>query len=241
MSLANKLAIVTGASSGIGRATTRLLAQAGVKVIMVARRREHLDSLAQELKNLPGEVYPLPADLARMPQIDGLFEEVAQIGPVDILINSAGIGVHDYVEAGKLPDWQRMVDINLMGLMYATQKALKVMRPRRSGHIVNISSVAGRIGIAGWAVYCATKWGVNGFSDAVRREVLKENIRITVIEPGVVETEWGENMPESFVSVRKSVIALQPEDVARTILFALQQPEHVGIHELLVRPSQQER
>lgn len=164
MSLTNKLAIVTGASSGIGRATVKLLAREGAKVALVARRGERLTALAKELKALPGEVHPIPADLAKMQQIDRLFEQVAKIGPVDILINNAGIGVHDYVEVGKLEDWQRMVDINLMGLMYASKLALQVMRPRQSGHIVNISSVAGRIGISGWAVYCATKWGVNGFS-----------------------------------------------------------------------------
>ena len=241
MTLTNKLAIVTGASSGIGKETAKLLAEEGAKVVLVARRQERLATLAKELKSLPGEVHAIPTDLAKMPQIDRLFEQTAKIAPVDILINNAGIGVHDLVEVGKLPDWQRMVDINLMGLMYATKLALQVMRPRQSGHIVNISSVAGRIGIAGWAVYCATKWGVNGFSDAVRREVLRDNIRVTVIEPGVVETEWGENMPDSFVSVRKSVVALQPQDIARAIMFALKQPEHVGVHEMLIRPSQQER
>jgi Short-chain alcohol dehydrogenase of unknown specificity len=116
-----------------------------------------------------------------------------------------------------------------------------MMISQRSGHIVNISSVAGRIGIPGWAVYCATKWAVIGFSESIRKELIKYNIRVTVIEPGVVSTHWGENMPEDWIRSRGAMHALKPKDIAEAIYYAVIQPEHVSVNEILIRPTEQER
>ena len=153
--------------------------------------------------------------------------------------SSAGLGVYGLVREGKAQDWRRMIDLNLFGLICATQQALHLMLPQKRGHIINVSSVAGRISIPGWAVYVATKWGVNGFTDSLRREVCKENIRVTLIEPGAVDTPWGENIPESFQAQR--TVFLNAEDVARAIIYAIEQPLQVSINEVLIRPTQQER
>ncbi len=134
-----------------------------------------------------------------------------------------------------------MIDLNLTGLIHCTHMAVKMMIPQRSGHIVNISSVAGRVGIPGWSVYCATKWAVVGFSESIRKELIKYNIRVTVIEPGVVTTEWGENMPEEWIRSRASMRALKAVDVAEAIYYVVTQPEYVSVNELLIRPTEQER
>jgi NADP-dependent 3-hydroxy acid dehydrogenase YdfG len=242
MELEDKVVIVTGASSGIGLATARQLAGEGARVVLAARNESKLRELASEIETVGGHALVVRADLRLQEEIDRVFDETERaFGSLDALINNAGRGVYDLIEVGKPDDWRMMLDLNLFGLIYATQRAIKLMKPRKSGHIVNISSVGGRISIPGWAVYNATKWGVNGFSDAVRKEVLADNIRVTIIEPGAVDTNWGENMPKEWEKLRGKVKALESADVAAAILYALKQPDHVSVNELLIRPTQQER
>jgi NADP-dependent 3-hydroxy acid dehydrogenase YdfG len=240
MDLQGQVIMVTGASSGIGMACARLLMPGKAHLVLVARRGEKLRELTQEVKAAGGEALALAADFARAEQIEKAFGQVADtFGRLDVLINSAGLGVYGLVREGKTQDWRRMIDLNLFGLICATQQALHLMLPQKRGHIINVSSVAGRISIPGWAVYVATKWGVNGFTDSLRREVCKENIRVTLIEPGAVDTPWGENIPESFQAQR--TVFLNAEDVARAIIYAIEQPLQVSINEILLRPTQQER
>lgn len=242
MELTDQVIIVTGASGGIGLATAKQLAAAGAHVVLSARNEEKLRQLASEIETEGGRAMVVAADFRREAEIDRVFDETERaFGRLDVLINNAGRGVYDLIEAGRPDDWRMMLDLNLFGLIYATQRAIKMMKPQKSGHIVNVSSVGGRISIPGWAVYNATKWGVNGFSDAVRREVLADNIRVTIIEPGAVDTNWGENIPEEWKQLRGKVKALESEDIASAILYALKQPAHVSVNELLVRPTQQER
>lgn len=242
MEIKDKVVIVTGASSGIGLATARQLAGEGARVVLAARNESKLRELASEIETDGGHALVVGADLRRQEDIDRVFDETERaFGSLDVLVNNAGRGVYDLIEVGKPDDWRMMLDLNLFGLIYATQRAIKLMKPRKSGHIVNISSVGGRISIPGWAVYNATKWGVNGFSDAVRKEVLADNIRVTIIEPGAVDTNWGENMPKEWEQLRGKIKALESADVAAAILYALKQPEHVSVNELLIRPTQQER
>jgi NADP-dependent 3-hydroxy acid dehydrogenase YdfG len=242
MEIKDKVVIVTGASSGIGLATARQLAGEGARVVLAARNESKLRELASEIETGGGHALVVRADLRLQEEIDRVFDETERaFGQLDALINNAGRGVYDFIEVGKPDDWRMMLDLNLFGLIYATQRAIKLMKPRKSGHIVNVSSVGGRISIPGWAVYNATKWGVNGFSDAVRKEVLADNIRVTIIEPGAVDTNWGENMPKEWEQMRGKVKALESADVAAAILYALKQPDHVSVNELLIRPTQQER
>jgi NADP-dependent 3-hydroxy acid dehydrogenase YdfG len=245
--LDGRIALVTGASSGIGEATAVALAQAGAKVAIAARRRDRLESLAARLRAVDAELLVLEADL--------LDEHVAQrivadterhFGQLDILVNNAGVMYLEPVIDADLGRWRRMLELNVLSLIASTQAALAGMRARQEGHIVNISSTAGRIANPNAAAYSATKFGVVAFSEALRREVHADNIRVSVIEPGAVETELREHIghPATKASLdtwAASMRQLQPEDVADTILFCVTRPSHVNVNEILIRPTDQER
>lgn len=235
------VAIVTGASGGIGAATAIALAARGYRVVLAARTGERLREVEERIRQAGGEAVSVAGDMSRTADIDRAFAAAADLGPLDLLVNNAGRGIYDPVEQGRPEDWQTMIDLNLFGLLYASQQAVRVMRPRQAGTIVNVSSVGGRKGIPGWAVYNATKFGVVGFSEALRLEVLRDGIRVVVIEPGAVETAWGENMPESFRQLRGQVPPLTAEDIAAAIVYAVSQPPHVAVNELPIRPTGQER
>lgn len=175
-----------------------------------------------------------------------VHETEARFGRLDILVNNAGVMYLEPVETADLGRWRHMLEVNVLGLIAATQAALPGMRQRRSGHIVNISSTAGRTGNPGGAAYSATKFGVVGFSEALRKEVYKDNIRVTVIEPGIVETELREHIAhaptqQAINTWAESMRQLKGEDIANTIVFCVSQPDHVNINEILMRPTDQER
>lgn len=238
--MSQKVAIVTGASSGIGKSTALLFAKNGINVVAVARSLDKLKELSSD--GLSAEIFPVKADLSKISDIDMVFNETKKhFGKLDILVNNAGRGIYNLVEEGNPEDWKTVIDLNLFGLIYASKLAVNTMKEHKSGSIVNVSSVGGRIGIPGWAVYNATKWGVNGFSEALRKEVIKYNIRITVIEPGAVETNWGENMPKEWYELRGKTTPLSGDDIANAIFYAVNQPDNVAVNELLVRPTAQER
>lgn len=243
-SLNGRVALVTGASSGFGEATALLLAQAGARVAICARRRDRLEALAQRIG---GEALVIEADLSREEEAVRAVRETEQhFGRLDILINNAGVMYLGPIETADLSKWRHMYDLNVMGLMAATQAALPGMRERRDGHVVNISSTAGRMSNAGAGGYSGTKFAVNAFSEALRKEVYKDNVRVTVIEPGAAATELREHIPDaatqkSLNAWAESMRQLQPEDIAEAILFAVSQPDHVNINEILMRPTDQER
>lgn len=247
MTLKDKVAIVTGASSGIGYATSLALAKAGAKVAIGARRTENLKKLEDEIKNIGGQVFSKKLDVTKKSECDSFVADVlAKWGTVDILVNNAGLMPLSFVKRLKIDEWDRMVDVNIKGVLYCTAAVVTPMLEKKSGHIVNISSVAGRIVFPAGSVYCATKHAITAFSEGLRQELsVRSNIRVTCIEPGVVSTELTNTITDeslqSFVENAKKMEALKAEDIANAILYAVDSPSHVSINEVLIRPTTQER
>jgi NADP-dependent 3-hydroxy acid dehydrogenase YdfG len=244
--LEGKVAIVTGASSGIGEATAIALASNGAQVLLAARRAERLNALAERIEANGGKALPVVTDVTDETQVNNLVQKaIAQFGKLDIIINNAGIALLGTIEQGNTSDWRRSFDLNVLGLLYVIHAALPHLKAQKSGHIVNISSVAGRTARAGVGVYNATKWGVNALSEALRQEVYRDNIRVTVIEPGLVDTEINSQITDPVARQRieerrKSITPLHSEDIAAAILYAVTQPARVNVNEILIRPTGQE-
>jgi NADP-dependent 3-hydroxy acid dehydrogenase YdfG len=242
--LADNVAIVTGASSGIGEATAKALADEGAKVVLAARRIEELEALADRIESNGGDALVVPTDVTDEDDIDSLVETTtAEYGRIDVLVNNAGVMLVEPLERASRSNLQQMVEVNLLGLMNLTHAVLPVMQEQGSGHVVNVSSVAGRRARANFSGYNATKFGVNAFTEAVRQEVTTQNIRTTVIEPGAVETELpthitDEQILEQFAEMEMPTLA--PDDIARAIVYATSQPPHVDVTEMMVMPTGQE-
>ena len=235
--LTGKVAVITGASSGIGEATARLLVSEGVRVVLVARRRERIAALVEDLGDA---AVALTADVGDASAVASVFAEVEQrFGGLDLLFNNAGLGVNARFEASDPADWKRMIDVNLYGVLHCTQAAIPLMRGRAGAMISSVSSVGGRYGTESWSVYSATKFAVVGFHDALRKELGGEGIRVSVIEPGAVWTEFGQNVSEAMRERRESLDALTSEDVAQALVYAFAQPPRVLVEEILIRPVRQ--
>jgi NADP-dependent 3-hydroxy acid dehydrogenase YdfG len=248
--LEGQVALVTGASSGIGEATAIALARAGARVVVAARRAERLEALVGRVAATAakgGEAFAAVADVAREADARSLVARAhAKWGRLDVVVNSAGVMLLGAVDGARTDDWRRMIDVNLLGLMYVTHAALPLLRAQKSGHFVNVASLAGRIANPGAAVYAATKFGVCAFSESLRREIYKDGIRVTVVEPGVVATELGEHItdPEAKAALKSRVAAMTPleaEDIAAAVVYAVTQAPRVNVNEILVRPTSQER
>ncbi|CAM5643035.1 SDR family oxidoreductase [Mycolicibacterium aubagnense] len=244
--LAGKVALVTGASSGIGEATALALATAGAEVAIVARRADRLKALSERIQKAGGKVFAIEADVARPDSAQGLITDVLAHGKrLDIIVNNAGVMLLAPVSEARPEDWRQMIEVNLVALMELTRAALPHLKETK-GHIVNVSSVAGRIANPGAAGYAATKFGVVAFSEALRREVYDDKVRVTVIEPGMVETELGDHitnpgMKANLEQRRAAMEPLQSEDIAAAVLYAVTQPPRVNVNEILIRPTDQER
>jgi clavulanate-9-aldehyde reducatase len=246
--LEGKVAAITGASAGIGEATALALAAEGCAVALGARREERLQDLAKRIESDGGRALAMRADVADESSARAFVEGTnEQLGGLDILINNAGVMLLGPVEGADTEQWRRMVDVNVLGLLYCTHAALPIMREAGGGHIVNLSSVAGRSANMGSAVYNFTKFGVGGFSEALRQEALHSNIRVTIVEPGFVDTELqGHNenpaVRDAIEQMREQIgEVMTADDIARSIVHAVAQPEHVSINEVLIRPTQQRR
>jgi NADP-dependent 3-hydroxy acid dehydrogenase YdfG len=241
--LDGKVAIITGASSGIGEATAFALAAEGAKVAIAARRAERLDAIAKRIEASGGQVLPIVTDITDEAQVNHLVQKTkVELGRMDILVNSAGIGVFGTIDTGNPAEWRRAFDVNVLGVLYAIHAVLPLLKAQKSGHIVNISSVDGRIAQADAGVYSATKWGVNALSEALRQEVSKDNIRVTIIEPGLVDTPFIDLISDPIIKQiseeeLKTITPLQGEDIARAIIYAVTQPDHVNVNEILIRPT----
>jgi NADP-dependent 3-hydroxy acid dehydrogenase YdfG len=243
----HRVALITGASSGIGAAIARDLAARGYHLALAARRKDALESVAADIRTSGGGAIPLVCDVTKPEQIATCVAHAfTEFGRIDVLVNNAGI-MHNGLIAGADPsEWREMIDVNLMGLMLMTHAVLPHMKAAGSGHIVNISSVAGRIITVNNGVYNVTKWAVNVFSEALRKEVYADNIKVTVIEPGVVETDLKEKIANlaaraTFKAFAASLDPLTVEDVAGAVTYALEAPPHVAVNEVLLRPANQER
>jgi len=243
----DKVAIVTGASSGIGYATALALSKAGANVAIGARRTDRLSKLENEITKNGGKVFSQKLDVTKKSDCDSFVAAIIKKwGGVDILINNAGLMPLSFVKNLKVDEWDQMIDVNIKGVLYCTAAVIPHMLEKKSGHIVNISSVAGRIVFPSGSVYCATKHAVTAFSEGLRQEFsTRSNIRVTCIEPGVVSTELTGTITDdslkSFVENSKKMQSLNAEDIANAILFAVETPPHVNVNEILVRPTTQER
>jgi NADP-dependent 3-hydroxy acid dehydrogenase YdfG len=243
----DKVAIITGASSGIGYSTALAMSKAGAKIAAGARRTDRLESLQSEILKSGGEVITQRLDVTKKQECDAFVDAVIKKwGTVDILINNAGLMPLSFFKSLKVDEWDRMIDVNIKGVLYCTAAVINHMLDRKSGHIVNISSVAGRIVFPAGSVYCATKHAVAAFSEGLRQELSQRaNIRVTCIEPGVVATELTNTITdkalEKFVESTKQMQALQSADIASAILFAVESPSHMNVNEVLIRPTAQER
>jgi NADP-dependent 3-hydroxy acid dehydrogenase YdfG len=243
----DKVAIVTGASSGIGYATALALSRSGAKVAAGARRMDRLESLQNEISKNGGEVFVQKLDVTIKSECDALADAVLKKwGTIDILINNAGLQPLSFFKSLKVEEWDKMIDVNIRGVFYCTAAVIPTMMNKNSGHIVNISSMAGRVVYPSGSVYCATKHAVTAFSEGLRQEFSqRSNIRVTCIEPGVVATELMEAITdkalEKYVERTRQMEALQAEDIANAIMFAVEAPRHVNVNEILIRPMTQER
>jgi NADP-dependent 3-hydroxy acid dehydrogenase YdfG len=239
----DKVVVITGASSGLGEAAARLLAKEGARLMLGARRLDRLEALAGELSL--GKDAIMQTDVTDVSQVRRLVDHAVKIhGRVDVIINNAGLMPHSPLERGKIEDWDRMIDVNIKGVLYGIAAVLPHMKTQKSGHIINVSSVAGHKVRAGGAVYSATKHAVRIISEGLRQEVKPYNIRTTIISPGAVATELPDSITEPDVAqaVRDMYqrTAIPADSFARTVVFAMSQPDEVDINEILFRPTSQE-
>jgi NADP-dependent 3-hydroxy acid dehydrogenase YdfG len=240
----DKVVVITGASSGLGEATARRLAREGAKLVLGARRLERLRALAEELSL--GDDAVVQTDVTDREQVENLVKHAVQThGRVDAIINNAGLMPLSPLEALRVEDWDRMIDVNLKGTLYGIAAALPHMKEQQGGHVINVSSVAGHTVNPGGAVYSATKYGVRVISEALRQEVKPYNIRTTVIAPGAVATELPGSVTEPDVAEGVNAlyesVAVPADSFASMVVFAMSQPEDVDVNEILFRPTAQER
>jgi NADP-dependent 3-hydroxy acid dehydrogenase YdfG len=246
------VALVTGASSGIGAATAVSLAAQGAAVAVAARRKDRLEELAGGIREQGGTVLVLEADVTDESQAtDAVGRTVAELGRIDTLINNAGVMLLGPALGAPLSEWQRMVELNVLGLLYCTHVALPHLLaaaedgPRRVADVVNVSSVAGRVARNGSGVYNLTKHGVGAFSESLRQEVTGRHLRVSLVEPGATETELaGHNRPEVLETMRTRFAGMErmkAEDIADAITYIVTRPRHVAVNEMLIRPTEQEQ
>jgi len=246
MSLEGKTALITGASSGIGAATALKLAANGAKVGLAARRTERLQEIVSQISRAGGQAIALEMDVVDVASVQAGVSRLAEaFGSIDIVFNNAGLMPLSDIDALKTDEWHRMVDVNIKGVLNTTAAVLPHMIGQKSGHIVNTSSIAGRKVFGGLTVYCATKHAITALSDGMRIELgKKHNIRVTCVQPGAVETELYDQISDpaarqQMEDLKTQMEFLKAEDIAETVLFAVQSPRHVDIAEVFVMPTQQ--
>jgi len=240
-----KVVVITGASSGLGEAAARHLSTLGASIVLGARRLDRLRALADELIARDGRALAVEADVTRLDQVKALVDAaVRTYGRIDVMINNAGLMPQSLLERLKIDEWDRMIDVNIKGVLYGIAAALPHMTAQKSGHFINVSSVAGHKVRPGGTVYSATKHAVRVISEGLRQEVKQYNIRTTVISPGAVDTELPDTItdPDVAVAMRKFYddMAIPADSFARAVVFAMSQPEDVDVNEILFRPTKQE-
>jgi NADP-dependent 3-hydroxy acid dehydrogenase YdfG len=251
-SLEGTVALVTGASSGIGEATALVLAEAGAAVALIARRKDRLDDLARRIEEKGGRAVAFESDVTDRAQAEAAVSQtVAELGRLDTVINNAGVMLLGRIEDAPIEEWDRMVDLNVKGVLYVAHAALPHLLaaaeqpPRRVADLVNISSVAGRVARLGSGVYNLTKWGVNAFSESLRQEFTRRHLRVSLVEPGATKTELATHVrPEVWQSQGNAFAdteLLEADDIADVIAHIVTRPRRVAINEVLIRPTEQER
>jgi len=248
--LTSTVALVTGASSGIGAATAAALAAQGAAVALAARRRDRLDALADDIRAQGGAALVLEADITDERQAkDAVERTVAELGRLDTLVNNAGVMLLGPAVSAPMSEWQRMIELNVLGLLYCSHAAMPHLiraaqdGPRQVADMVNISSVAGRVARNGSGVYNLTKHGVGAFSESLRQELTQRYVRVSLVEPGATATELADhNRPEVLESLRSQFgQRMQAEDIADAITYIVTRQRHVAINEMLIRPTEQQR
>jgi NADP-dependent 3-hydroxy acid dehydrogenase YdfG len=240
-----KVTVITGASSGLGEATARRLSAEGAIVVLGARRMDRLVKLTAELVEAGGKALAVQTDVTDREQVSRLVDTaVGQFGRVDVMLNNAGLMQQSALESLKVDEWDRMIDINIKGVLYGVAAALPHMKQQKSGHVINVSSVAGHKVTPLGAVYCATKHAVRALSEGLRTEVKPYNIRTTIISPGAVATDLPRAItdPEVADSMQKfyDEFAIPADSFARAVVFAMSQPDDMDVNEILFRPTRQE-
>lgn len=243
--IAGKVVVITGASSGLGEATARYLSERGAKVALGARRAERIQALAADLISKGGSAIAVTTDVTRHEDVKALVDAaVKEFGRVDVMINNAGLMPHSPLERLKIDDWDRTIDVNIKGVLYGIAAVLPYMKEQKSGHVINVSSVAGRTVRPGSAVYAATKSAILMISEGLRQEVKPYDIRTTVVSPGAIATELPSSVTEpdvaGFISKFYEQFAIPAESFARAVAFAISQPPEMDVNEILFRPTRQE-
>lgn len=239
-----KVIVITGASSGLGEAAARHLAEQGAVVVLGARRIDRIQSLAEEINKSGGKALAVTTDVTKVEQVKALVDAaVKTYGRIDVMINNAGLMPQSPLDRYKIDEWNQMIDVNIKGVLYGIAAALPYMQKQKSGHIINVSSVAGHKVRAGGAVYSATKHAVRVISEGLREEVKPYNLRTTIISPGAVDTELPNtisepDVAEGFKQFYKDY-AIPADSFARVVAFAISQPEEVDVNEILYRPTKQ--
>jgi len=241
----NKVIIITGASSGIGEITAKRLAQRGALVALGARRKERLDQLVQDIQRVGGQAVAFQTDVTKRVQVEALVKgTVDAFGRVDVLINNAGVMPLSRIDKFQFDDWDRMIDTNIKGVLYGIGAVLPYMQAQKSGHVINVASVAGhRVPLNnGSAVYSATKFAVRAISEGFRQEVKPYNIRTTIISPGAIQTELPDTVTDPDIKANMQGllhVAISADSIARAIAYAIEQPEEYDVNEILLRPTAQ--
>jgi NADP-dependent 3-hydroxy acid dehydrogenase YdfG len=243
--IADKIVVITGASSGLGESTAKLLARHRAKVVLGARRKYRIDAVVKEISAAGGKAIGFTADVTKLAEVEALIKEaVDSFGRVDVIVNNAGIMPIAPMAALKVEEWDRMIDVNIKGLLYGVAAVLPIMQKQKSGHIINIASVIGiKVFAPGGVVYGATKSAVRVLTEGLRMELHSQNIRCTMISPGAVATELPESSSEE--ETRKNLrefykIAIPADSIAGAIAYAIEQPAEVEIDEIVIRPTAQD-
>ena len=243
--IAEKVVAITGASSGIGQSTAKFLARQGAKVVLGARRKNRIDEVVKEISAAGGKAIGFAVDVTKRAEVEALIKRaVDSFGRIDVIINNAGIMPIAPVDALKVEEWDRQIDVNIKGLLYGVAAVLPYMQKQKNGHIINIASVFGiKVFAPGGTVYCATKSAVRALTEGLRMELHSQNIRCTMISPGAVATELPEGSSEE--ATRENLrefykMAIPAESIARAIAYAIEQPPEVEIDEVVIRPTAQD-
>jgi len=243
--ITDKVVVITGASSGIGESTAKLLAEQGAKVVLGARRLDRIDAVVKEISAAGGKAIGFATDVTKRAEVEALIQRaVDNFGRVDVIVNNAGIMPIAPIEALKVDEWNRQIDVNIKGLLYGVAATLPHMQKQKAGHIINIASVFGiKMFAPGGTVYCATKAAVRALTEGLRMELHSQNIRCTIISPGAIATELAESSSDE--ATRKNLrefmkMAIPANAIARAIAYAIEQPVEVEVDEMVIRPTVQD-
>lgn len=242
----DKTVVITGASSGLGEATARHLAAQGAKVVLGARRAERLEKLVVEIEAAGGTALAVATDVAKQGDVDSLIQRaIEKFGRVDVLINNAGVMPMSAMAKRRVDEWEQMIDVNIKGVLYGIAAVLPGMQERQSGHVINLSSVAGlRVSAGVGTVYSATKFAVKAISEGLRAEVAGDNIRVTTLYPGAIDSELKHGSSDKDAGPAMlafyDAFEISADSVARAVAYAIEQPADVAVNEITIRPTRQE-